>query len=781
MFSYTVSDNHGASSTTTDTVSVTGTWQPPITANDTAATRANQSVTINVLANDTDPEPGQTLSVSSLNLIGTNGSAVVNANGTITYTPGAAFAGLAPGSATTDGFSYTVSDGHGGNSTANVTVTVSAPGSSAAGHLAFYVATDGNDAWAGDLAAPNAGGTDGPLATLQAAQAKMEASTTTKTTYVEGGSYYLNSTLTLGTADNGESWLADPGQTPVIYGAQQVTGWVQGSNGVWTAPAPTGSLAQGSALTDLFVNGAREIHARYPDYAPTNPVQGGWLTAAASLPNENTSTSFQFNPGDVPVFSSTSGLYVSVYQQNGWQSYSVPVASINYTTDTITLGSAVGGAIGQGSRYYIYNASSQLNATNEWYGNSTSNTISLDAPAGFTGTGVTIGSLANIIQVNGASNVTIAGLTLEDTTTTGSAIRANGTTNLTLAGNTINNVGNGITLANNGSGTDIEGNIIENTDNYGVLVNPGTNYVTIKGNTIQNIGQQVNGDGVWFTGSSNDTIVNNLVQNVAHDGIGGSSIAGASQASVNNTISYNQVSNTNQDSSDGGGIYVGGPQLTDTNDTISYNEVSGTTAVNTANTAQTTFLSPSQLVGFGIYLDDYASGVNVTGNLLYDNVGGVDIHAGSNNTMYDNIIANTSNGALENVATNQLNLTTQPPSGNVFKDNLVSNTQPGGQLAVNLGDPSNAVWIGNFYDAAGLSNTAFVSDTSGAYKVQSLAGWQALGYDSGAVSGNPGFVPGSYTLASGSAASAAGITNPPLSQIGLAGFTATNSYDLYGH
>ena len=34
----------------------------------------------------------------------------------------------------------------------------------------FYVATDGNDAWSGTLASPNAAKTDGPFATLQRAR-----------------------------------------------------------------------------------------------------------------------------------------------------------------------------------------------------------------------------------------------------------------------------------------------------------------------------------------------------------------------------------------------------------------------------------------------------------------------------------------------------------------------------------------------------------------------------------------------------------------------------------
>ena len=378
-FSYTVTDNHGATGTATDTVVVTGTWLPPVASADAATTAANASVTINVLGNDSDPQAGQTLSVSGLNLTGTNGTAVVNANGTITYTPGAAYAGLAAGSASNDSFSYTVSDGHGGTATAAVKVTVTAPGASASAPQAFYVATDGNDSWSGRLAAPNATGTDGPLATLGAAQTAMQASTTTKTTYVEGGDYYESSTLTLGSADSGESWLGMPGQTAVVHGGQLVTGWVQGANGIWTAPAPTGSLAAGSGVADLFLNGTRETHARYPDASPTNPVQGGWLTAAASLPGEATTSSFQFNPGDIPTLSSTAGLYASVYTQNGWSNYVLPVASINYTTDTITLAGTTGAAIDAGSRYFLFNASSQLSAANEWYGDAGSNTISLDA------------------------------------------------------------------------------------------------------------------------------------------------------------------------------------------------------------------------------------------------------------------------------------------------------------------------------------------------------------------------------------------------------------------
>src|SRR5207237_9323042 len=48
-----------------------------------------------------------------------HGSAVTNANGTITYTP-------APNYAGPDSVAYTIGDGHGGSATATISVTVTA-------------------------------------------------------------------------------------------------------------------------------------------------------------------------------------------------------------------------------------------------------------------------------------------------------------------------------------------------------------------------------------------------------------------------------------------------------------------------------------------------------------------------------------------------------------------------------------------------------------------------------------------------------------------------------
>jgi hypothetical protein len=91
--------------------------QPPVAGPDSAATVSGVPVIIDVLANDTDPD-GNPLSIVAVTPPA-NGTVVNNAGSTVTYAPSAGFTGA-------DAFTYTISDGLGGTSTATVSVTVSA-------------------------------------------------------------------------------------------------------------------------------------------------------------------------------------------------------------------------------------------------------------------------------------------------------------------------------------------------------------------------------------------------------------------------------------------------------------------------------------------------------------------------------------------------------------------------------------------------------------------------------------------------------------------------------
>ena len=119
-FTYTISDGNGGSDTATVTITVTDspTNDTP-TANDDSETVVEDSLTtsIDVLANDSDPDSGDTLSISAVSATDNGGTAVSNA-GQIDYTPAPNFAG-------TETFTYTISDGNGGSDSATVTITVS--------------------------------------------------------------------------------------------------------------------------------------------------------------------------------------------------------------------------------------------------------------------------------------------------------------------------------------------------------------------------------------------------------------------------------------------------------------------------------------------------------------------------------------------------------------------------------------------------------------------------------------------------------------------------------
>ena len=118
-FTYSVSDGNGGTASAAVNVIINALNSAPQAYNDSASTSEATAVTLNVLANDTDAD-GDSLTVTGTS--GVNGSAAINANGSITFTPVSGFSG-------TETFNYSVSDGNGGTASATVTVTVSSSNS----------------------------------------------------------------------------------------------------------------------------------------------------------------------------------------------------------------------------------------------------------------------------------------------------------------------------------------------------------------------------------------------------------------------------------------------------------------------------------------------------------------------------------------------------------------------------------------------------------------------------------------------------------------------------
>lgn len=113
-FTYEATDGH-LGQVATVTITVKPVNDAPLAFNDTATTDEDTPVTINVKADDTDVD-GDTLNVTGVTQ-GAHGSVAINDDGTVTYAPAANYNGE-------DSFTYTISDGNGGQDTATVKITV---------------------------------------------------------------------------------------------------------------------------------------------------------------------------------------------------------------------------------------------------------------------------------------------------------------------------------------------------------------------------------------------------------------------------------------------------------------------------------------------------------------------------------------------------------------------------------------------------------------------------------------------------------------------------------
>lgn len=124
-FTYTMVDGSGATSSATVTMTIYGKNDCPVAKNDVGKAYEDGSpVLINVLANDTDVDQGDTKSILTFDHMSDAGAVVTLVNGQLQYDPGDLFQYLGAGQTTTDTFTYTMVDGSGATSSATVTMTI---------------------------------------------------------------------------------------------------------------------------------------------------------------------------------------------------------------------------------------------------------------------------------------------------------------------------------------------------------------------------------------------------------------------------------------------------------------------------------------------------------------------------------------------------------------------------------------------------------------------------------------------------------------------------------
>ncbi|MDP9054663.1 MAG: right-handed parallel beta-helix repeat-containing protein, partial [Acidobacteriota bacterium] len=142
----------------------------------------------------------------------------------------------------------------------------------------YYVsASNGNDSWSGLLESPNSNRTDGPYSSLSRAQTAMRNSSV-KTATLRSGTYDLALIWQFNTGDNGETWIAYPGETPTLDG--QGVGGVNMSTGGIKNITLQGLTFQSMGSTGIAVSNADSVTFRSNNFFKCNTVciSGGHFT-----------------------------------------------------------------------------------------------------------------------------------------------------------------------------------------------------------------------------------------------------------------------------------------------------------------------------------------------------------------------------------------------------------------------------------------------------------------------------------------------------------------------
>ncbi len=617
----------------------------------------------------------------------------------------------------------------------------------------LYVAADGSDAWSGTLPQPKADRTDGPFATLTRArdavrQLKQAGPLQAPVTVmIRGGVYELTEPLILTPADSGTrecpiSYVAYPGEKPIISGGRVITGWQKGEGELWTVEIPEVKSGQWY-FRQVFANGRRAARARLP--------REGFY-AVAELPPEaeqkdpQTLKYFQFEPGDIANWEDIDQAELVLFRS--WDEARLRIAEVDEQTNTVAFTSTSGRLFnwlhGQVPRYYVENVLAGLTGPGQWY---------LDRPTGvlyywplpgedMTEIQVVAPVIEQLVRLEGdpgaeefVEHIILRGLTFCHSAWTfapdgypghqsesglSAAIYAHGTHSCAIEDSEIAHIGlYAIEFGRGCRNNRIVRNRIHDIGAGGIKIGEGklrepeaeqTGGNVVTDNYIYDLGNVfLCGVGVLVRQSGGNVVSHNEIRDLNYTGISvgwtwgyGPSLAG------DNIIEYNHIYNIGRGLlSDMGGIYTLGLQP---GTRLRYNLIHDVESYSYG--------------GWGLYTDEGSTDILLENNVVYNTkTGGFHQHYGRDNIIRNNIFAFSREGQI-------IRSREEDHVSFTFERNIVY---------FDTGKLLGGRWTnGNFR----LDNNLYW-DTSGAeldFVGKTLVQWQAQGYDQHSLIADPLFV-----------------------------------------
>ncbi len=347
------------------------------------------------------------------------------------------------------------------------------------------------------------------------------------------------------------------------------------------------------------------------------------------------------------------------------------------------------------------------------------------------------GSLSTLINLSGATNVVLRHLTFQNTGSNGAAVSLSGADHNRIVGNYFSNTGEGLILQNGSSNNVVSGNELDNSKTSAIVVQNASNGNRFDSNLINGTGAiGTQGGGIFMHGANNNMVSHNLVENTAGIGIGIENWD-SSTVNVGNSVIDNVLKNTSMStaSTDSGAIYMLGRSDVNTQTVIRGNYISGPNAPQNAHVV-------------GIYLDELTSGVKISNNIVTNVIThAVQIHGGSNDTVYNNVFDLGANSGLQYGKDSAIlfqSMSGHGMTGNSFTQNIIASTSPTpiGLSSIGGGNPTID---DNFYmdllnshfgttgdhlneTNAHFGNADFLNQAAGNYALGGGSGAHAIGF-----------------------------------------------------